>query len=578
MLVYRLQREEDAYIMREKLCVGCLGLFMAVGMSLGLAAPVPVEGQENMSRETAVEKVETTVSEHKEEVVPPVRGQVLTREAGMPLPKEQPAAVNSASSAAGPEDEASPVSNKKDGNQAVQEVRKIIINLPSRSLSLYEGDKKIRLYSIAVGKPSTPTPDGYYKIRSKDVNPVWIDPEDPNDPKSVVPSGEANPLGYRWMEIQGNYGIHGTNRPNSIGGTVSNGCIRMHEEDVEELFDLVKLGTPVEINYNRVVVEKTPEDLVVYYIYPDCYGWQDVTVSQVNEWLKGYGVQCFESDEAIAEKIRSSDGNPTYIARVYGVLLDGKRIPVQAVEQNQVLYLPAMGIASAANEDLGWDAARGMLMSRYGEVKGYEKKDYLYFRADDAYRLFHVWGSMRADKLYSLVSDGFAGPVAPASPKDNRAAAEAAVPPQKEALQRDDVLPKTPADSIGGKETVSAKESGPPAEIPAGEREKNSNVTPPADKESLKDDSRGAAAAADLERPSSYVERRREVNSGENDSSDGKETSQSVPKRRAAYRSPAEKTIEDETSEEIVPVYRRTASPETMRPVLRSIDLEDEED
>ena len=151
-------------------------------------------------------------------------------------------------------------------DEAAIDSRKISINLAARSLAVYEGQKRIRLYPIGPGKASTPTPVGYFKVESKDLNPTWTDP---TDPEYSIPSGESNPLGYRWMEVQGNYGIHGTNKPESIGHYVSNGCIRMNEKDVEDVFDLVKVGTPIEITYNRIVVEKTDDNQVAYYIYPD---------------------------------------------------------------------------------------------------------------------------------------------------------------------------------------------------------------------------------------------------------------------------------------------------------------------
>ena len=132
--------------------------------------------------------------------------------------------------------------------------KKIYINLASRLMLFYDGNTKLAVYHLGVGKVSTPTPQGYYKITEKAINPSWIDP---SDPEYEIPSGPENPLGYRWMQFDGNYGIHGTNRPESIGGYVSNGCIRMNERDVEELFDAVEIGTPIEINYHRVVVEKS---------------------------------------------------------------------------------------------------------------------------------------------------------------------------------------------------------------------------------------------------------------------------------------------------------------------------------
>jgi hypothetical protein len=206
--------------------------------------------------------------------------------------------------------------------------RKIVINLAARSLALFDKDKKIRLYPIGPGKESTPTPVGYYSIRSKDINPTWIDP---SDPEFSIPSGAANPLGYRWMEFYSNYGIHGTNKPESIGHYVSNGCIRMNEKDVEALFDLVEIGTPVEITYNRIVVEKDDTGTIVYYIYPDGYDRQSLTVEEVNNWLAGYGVENFESDASIERKIKASDGQPTFIAKAYPLTVNGEKVKGKAI-------------------------------------------------------------------------------------------------------------------------------------------------------------------------------------------------------------------------------------------------------
>ena len=200
-----------------------------------------------------------------------------------------------------------------------EEPLKVHINLAARSLALYKGAEKIRLYPIAPGTASSPTPVGYYKILEKDVNPTWTDP----DSGISIPSGPDCPLGYRWMTLKGNYGIHGTNNPASVGSYASHGCVRMYEKDVEALFDLVEVGTPVEITYNRVVVEKTADDTVVYYIYPDGYGWQNLSAGDVHKWLAGYGVGNFVSDEDIAEKISASDGLPTYIGKVYHLYVNG---------------------------------------------------------------------------------------------------------------------------------------------------------------------------------------------------------------------------------------------------------------
>lgn len=99
----------------------------------------------------------------------------------------------------------------------------------NRNLNYYLGAQKVKTYPVAVGKASTPTPLGLYKVVNKVVNPGGV-------------------LGTRWMGLNipgGNYGIHGTNNPSSIGKFISNGCIRMYNQDVEELFPKIGIGTPV---------------------------------------------------------------------------------------------------------------------------------------------------------------------------------------------------------------------------------------------------------------------------------------------------------------------------------------------
>ncbi len=296
-----------------------------------------------------------------------------------------------------------PASAAPTNNQPVEKpIRKIVINSASRMLSLYDGSVRIEMFPLGLGKPSTPTPVGYYKINTKEIDPPWIDP---SNPEYEIPSGESNPLGYRWMQIWGNYGIHGTNRPDSIGHYVSNGCVRMREADVERLFDKVDIGTPVEITYNRVVVEKNADDEIVYYIYPDGYGWQPIDATYVNKWLAPYGVSAFESDADIEKKIYDSDGEPTYIAKAYTIELNGRRVEnferdgrtfdSKAVVREGITYLPAVPIAMASKTKLEWRAGESTLRTSYGEVVGIERKRQLYLNADDAIVLFSLDGGLQ---------------------------------------------------------------------------------------------------------------------------------------------------------------------------------------
>jgi len=122
----------------------------------------------------------------------------------------------------------------------------IVIDQSSHSLTLMRSGKVVKTYGVAVGAAEFPTPNGSFKIQSKQKDPTWTPPDSDwaKDAKPIGP-GKDNPLGTRWMGIDGTVGIHGTNSPDSIGFSVSHGCIRMAIPDVEDLFERVRIGTPV---------------------------------------------------------------------------------------------------------------------------------------------------------------------------------------------------------------------------------------------------------------------------------------------------------------------------------------------
>lgn len=120
--------------------------------------------------------------------------------------------------------------------------RRLVISIPDRKIALIEDGRVVKVYPVAVGKQRTPSPAGSFKIASRVQHPTWY------FPGKVVGPGPANPLGTRWMGLgYKGYGIHGTNAPLSIGKAASHGCIRMRTRDVEELFNLVEVGDPVDL-------------------------------------------------------------------------------------------------------------------------------------------------------------------------------------------------------------------------------------------------------------------------------------------------------------------------------------------
>ncbi|MFD1776112.1 L,D-transpeptidase family protein [Paenibacillus rhizophilus] len=123
------------------------------------------------------------------------------------------------------------LSNPTIAAEPPQKQEKISIRIDPlyHQLYLYSKSQLIKKYPIALGKAETPSPVGEYVVINKYKN--W-----------------GKGFGTRWIGLNvpwGIYGIHGTNRPYSIGHNASHGCIRMHNRDVEELYEFVRVGTKI---------------------------------------------------------------------------------------------------------------------------------------------------------------------------------------------------------------------------------------------------------------------------------------------------------------------------------------------
>ncbi|MBC7076487.1 MAG: peptidoglycan-binding protein [Syntrophomonadaceae bacterium] len=150
----------------------------------------------------------------------------------------------------------------------------IIVDVATRRLTLYEDEKEVAQYPVAVGKSKTPTPLGEWKIVHKGLH--W-----------------GGGFGTRWMGLNvpwGVYGIHGTNNPGSIGTYASHGCIRMFNQHVEELYPRVPLGTRVKIVENGRLY---PEDLNPVTLKKNAVGQK---VVYVQSRLKELGLEFDRAD------------------------------------------------------------------------------------------------------------------------------------------------------------------------------------------------------------------------------------------------------------------------------------------
>lgn len=136
----------------------------------------------------------------------------------------------------------------------------IIINKKVNQLAFIDDGKIQKVYKVATGKTADLTPEGMFNITYKAKFPYWK--------KKNIPGGDPrNPLGSRWigfdaLNTDGSiYGIHGNNNPSSIGKYISNGCVRMHTKDVNDLYDKTPYGTKVFIittkkSFDQIAKEK----------------------------------------------------------------------------------------------------------------------------------------------------------------------------------------------------------------------------------------------------------------------------------------------------------------------------------
>lgn len=126
----------------------------------------------------------------------------------------------------------------------------IVIHKGTNRLYLLEGGRVLAAFPVGTGRSQQLTPEGRFRVAIKGVLPAWRRPDG-----TIVPGGvPENPLGARWIGLAVRprdgglkYGIHGTNAPESVGGYVSAGCVRMRNEDVIWLFARVPVGTWVYI-------------------------------------------------------------------------------------------------------------------------------------------------------------------------------------------------------------------------------------------------------------------------------------------------------------------------------------------
>jgi L,D-transpeptidase ErfK/SrfK len=175
----------------------------------------------------------------------------------------------------------------------------VVINLPQRMLFHFRKRDVVAAYPVGLGRPTWPTPPGQFKIESRVKDKPWLVPKSIQEEmraegkavREEVPPGPDNPLGSHWLGISiPGYGIHSTIAPASIYRFQSHGCIRLHPDDISELFDAVAVGTRGRLIYQPVLLAWLEDGRILLEVHPDIYGKAPAPARVARDMAQTYGL------------------------------------------------------------------------------------------------------------------------------------------------------------------------------------------------------------------------------------------------------------------------------------------------
>ncbi|WP_238791233.1 L,D-transpeptidase [Snodgrassella sp. ESL0253] len=180
--------------------------------------------------------------------------------------------------------------------------QQVILNIPQLRLFLFQDGKLIKTYPITVGKASTQTPLGEYKIGAKVTNPTWsvplsIQKEMAASGKTVqksVPPGPNNPLGPVFVRLGAprlGLGIHGTNVPSSVPGVRSHGCVRLRSPNALDFAAAVQSGADAAVIYQQASVNTDAQNDIWIAVYRDPYNKRTLNKTLLNQSISSWAEQ-----------------------------------------------------------------------------------------------------------------------------------------------------------------------------------------------------------------------------------------------------------------------------------------------
>lgn len=193
----------------------------------------------------------------------------------------------------------------------------ILINIPQRMLFYFSQGSLQGHYPVGLGRPGWPTPTGSFKVAVKEENPVWNVPKSIQEEmrregkvvKSRVPPCPENPLGRYWIGLSiPAYGIHGTIAPTSVYRFVTHGCIRLHPDDIAELFPRVSVGAPGKIIYEPVLLARVEEETFYLEVHRDVYRKAGNLLKTVRDLAAAHGIGPLLDWGRVEQVVREKEG------------------------------------------------------------------------------------------------------------------------------------------------------------------------------------------------------------------------------------------------------------------------------
>ncbi len=194
----------------------------------------------------------------------------------------------------------------------------VVVNVPQRMVFQFRAGRLAGAYPAAVGRADWPTPTGEFRVINRQTDKTWIVPpsiqeEMRREGKPVlveVPPGPENPLGRHWIGLSlPAIGLHGTNAPASVYGFRSHGCIRLHPDDVAELFDRTRVGERGRIVYLPWLLAQGGDGRIWFQANPDPYRTGGGADEQVRSMARERGIPEASIDwERVAAMAKARDG------------------------------------------------------------------------------------------------------------------------------------------------------------------------------------------------------------------------------------------------------------------------------